>query len=151
MSGSKATIMTAKEKKKQAALRKEEVRKGLERAAQDWHKGKFKSLLECSRVHGVNYWTLHKGIVKNGGEFKGSGKFSTILSREEEQLVVDHVLYVEKIGYGESLHTVRKLVHEVLLAAKIANPNQITGLENVNQMPSCSWVQRFCQRQQLSL
>ena len=151
VSYSKTVKMTAKGKKEKKAQEKAEVRNKLERAAKDWMSGKFKSLAECSKVHGVNYRTLHKGIVKNGGEFKGSGQFSTILSGDEEKLVMDHVLYVEKIGYGESLHTLRILVHELLIAAKNVNPNRITGLEAVNQMPTRSWVNRFCERQQLSL
>ena len=109
---SKTVKMTAKGKKEKKAQEKAEVRNKLERATKDWISGKFKSLAECSKVHGVNYRTLHKGIVKNGGKFKGSGQFSTILSGDEEKLVMDHVLYVEKIGYGESLYTLRLLVYD---------------------------------------
>ena len=89
----------------------EEKCKKLELAAKDWMNGKFRSVREYARVHNVAYRTLHKGIVTNAGLFKGSGKFSTILSREEEMLVTEHVLYMEKIGYGLSITSVRLLVH----------------------------------------
>ena len=109
------------------------------------------SVQECARVHHVPHRTLHKGIVTNAGLFKGSGKFSTILSREEEMLVKEHVLYMEKIGYGLSLTSLGVLVHDLLMGALRAKPNRITGLEICNQMPSKSWANRFCDRHNLSL
>ena len=105
--------------------------------------GKFKSVRECAMIHNVPYRTLHKGIVNNAGLFKGSGKFSTILSREEEMLVKEHVLYMEKIGYGLLITSVRLLVHDLLMGALRANPNRVTGLETCKQMPSIFWVTRF--------
>ena len=100
--------------------------------------GKFRSVRECTRVHNVAYRTLHKGIVTNGGLFKGSGKFSTILSREEEMLVKEHVLYMEKIGYGLSITSLRLLVHDLVMGALRVHPNRITGLETCNQMQTTS-------------
>ena len=60
------------------------------------------------------YRTLHKGIVTNAGLFKGSGTFSYILSREEEMLVKEHVLYGKKIRYGLSIRSLRLLVQRGL-------------------------------------
>ena len=124
--------ISRKEKKLNLAKEKEEKNKKLELAARDWMNGKFKSVRECARVHHVPHRTLHKGIVTNAGLFKGSGKFSTILSREEEMLVKEHVLYMEKIGYGLSLTSLRVLVHDLLMGALRAKPNRITGLKICN-------------------
>ena len=89
-----------KEKKLKLVKEKEDKCKQLELAAKDWMNGKFRSVRECARVHNVAYRTLHKGIVINAGMFKGSGKFSTILSREEEMLVKVYLYNMEKIEYG---------------------------------------------------
>ena len=140
-----------KEKKLKLVKEKEDKWKQLELAAKDGMNGKFRSVRECARVHNVAYRTLHKGIVTNAGLFKGSGKFSTILSREEEMLVKEHFLYMAKIGYGLLITSVRHLVHDLLMGALQANPNRVTGLETCNQMPSISWVTRFCDRHELSL
>ena len=69
-------------------------------AANDYYQLKFSSLRKAAIAHGVKYITLYNGIVHCGGEFQGSGKFSTRLTPEEEQKIVDHVKWWATIGYG---------------------------------------------------
>ena len=69
-------------------------------AANDYYQLKFSSLRKAAIAHGVKYTTLYNGIVHHGGEFQGSGKFSTRLTPEEEQKIVDHVKWRAAIGYG---------------------------------------------------
>ena len=54
-------------------------------ATNDYYQLKFSSLRKAAIAHGVKCTTLYNGIVHCGGEFQGSGKFSTWLTPEEEQ------------------------------------------------------------------
>ena len=94
---------------------------------------------------------LHEGIVKRGGEFRGSGHTSLVLEQHEEEMIVTHVKHMAKIGYGASWNTLRLLLQEILLSLKSANANRITGLEDKGQLPSISWVRRFAARNNLVL
>ena len=78
-----------------------------------------------------------------------STKFSTRLTPEEEQKIVDHVKWWAAIGYGVKWSMLQLLLHEILLAVTKVNPEQKTGLENYGQLPSMSWVRRFAERHDL--
>ena len=86
---------------------------------------------------------LHEGVVKRGGEFRGSGHTSLVLEQHEEEMIVTHVKHMAKIGYGASWNTLRLLLQEILLSLKSENTNRITGLEDKGQLCSISWVRRF--------
>jgi hypothetical protein len=143
--------LSSKKKKEAKQLVKEGHRLRLIAAAKDWKLLKFPSVTECAKAHGVNPRTLHYGITLNDGQFAGSGKKACILTKEEELMVANHCRYVEKIGYGENLHSVRLLVQELLTRVKAARPDRITGLEDQQHLPSHSWVNRFCERNGLTL
>ena len=120
-------------------------------AAKDWARGKFSSVAACARAHGVDRRILHEGVVKRGGEFRGSGQTSSVLENHEEEMIVRHVKHMAEIGYGASWITLKKLIQEILLSLKSANPNRITGLEDQGQLPSQSWVRRFAAQNNLVL
>ena len=88
-------------------------------------------------------------MVKNGGEFQGSGKFTDRLSPEEEKKVTDHVKWRASISYGVDWPMLRLLLQEVLVAVTRSNPERITGLEEKGQLPDISYVRRFAECHQL--
>ena len=130
---------------------KKEKREKYTPAVKDWAKGLFPSVAACARAHGVDRRILHEGVVKRGGEFRGSGHTSLVLEQHEEKMIVTHVKHMAKIGYGASWNTLRQLLQEILLSLKSANSNRITGLEEKGQLPSISWVRRFAARNNLVL
>ena len=94
---------------------------------------------------------LYTGIVKRNGEFPGSGKFTTVLSPEEEKKVYNLIVHISEIGFGPSWLTLRLLLQEVLISLKAVNPSRITSFESTGQMPSIPFVRRFASRHSLSL
>ena len=52
-----------------------------------------------------------------------------VFTAEEEKMVVSHVMYKASIGYGDSWNTLWLLLQQVLTKITIANPQQVTGLE----------------------
>ena len=138
-------------KKKRMAMEKEERQERFRAAAAGWGTGQFPSLSACAKSFGVDVTILHRGIVETGGLFPGRGKFSTILQKNEEEMVRNHVRLMATIGYGVTLEGLRCLLQEVLLSLVAANPSRKTGLEDRNQLPHPSYVQRFVKRNGLSL
>lgn len=61
----------------QARAKQQDKQQRLRSAAADFLGGKFSSLHQAAVTYGVEYSTLHKGLMKNGGEFKGSRHFSS--------------------------------------------------------------------------
>ena len=138
-------------KKKRMAMEKEKRQECFRAAAAGWGTGQFPSLSACAKSFGVDVSILHRGIVETGGLFPGRGKFSTILQKNEEEMVKNHVRLMATIGYGVTLEGMRCLLQEVLLSLVAANPSRKTGLEDRNQLPHPSYVQRFVKRNGLSL
>ena len=52
---------------------------------------------ECAKYNGVNYKTLHCGLIREG-EFQGRGRKLLVLTPDEEDLVLKHVVYKASIG-----------------------------------------------------
>ena len=77
--------MSSKEKKEQLLMVKEQKKVKLEQAARSFHAGEHANLRQAALSYGVNYNTLYHGIVKRGGEFRGSGNFTSRLTRDEEK------------------------------------------------------------------
>ena len=101
-------------------------------------RGLFPSVGACARAYGVDSRILHEGVVKRGGEFRGSGHTSLVLEQHEEEIIVTHVIHMAKIGNGASWNTLRQLLQEILLSLKSANSNRIIGLEDKGQLPNIS-------------
>ena len=131
--------------------KKKEKRERYKEAAKGWRTGQYPTLSSCAKSFGVELKPLYQGIIKTGGVFPGRGKYSKVLKREEEERLINHVQYVASIGYGLSWLGLRLLIQEVLLSIKEASPSRITGLENVAQLPSISWVRRLAEHHDLSL
>ena len=112
--------------------------------------GKFKSLLKCARFYKVSYTTLYK-LVESNGEFRGSGRHSTVLTPEEEELIVNHVKWRGSVGCGITWKGLQKLIQEILIGAKQSNPDRITGYETQGQMPNLYMVRRLAERFNLRL
>ena len=130
---------------------KKNWRSGLQSAVLDWSNGKFLNVRKCAKFHGIKYMTLYGHLSYRQGQIEGRGRKLSVLTPEEEQRVVQHILYWAAIGYGESWKTVRRLLQQVLIEIKAANPQRVTGLEKQGQLPSTSWVSRFSQRHNLVL
>ena len=113
--------------------------------------GKYKNINQAAKDYDIKYKTLWKGMVKRGGEFPGSGTFSSRLSPEEEKKVVNFAKMRASIGYGVDWEMLRLVLQEVLQAVKKSNPERITGLEECGQLPPKSWVRRFAERHNLVL
>lgn len=93
---------SAKQKK---ALKNEErmaKKEALEKAAAGVLDGTFKSIQSAANFHNVPYTTLYDGLKNHGGtDFQGAkGGISKVMTPEEEQLIVDHVIRKASIGYG---------------------------------------------------
>ena len=141
--------MKVKVKKKTPQEIKVENRAKFKLAAADLLAGKFKNVRQAALAYNISYTSLWYGMVKNGGEFQGSGKFTDRLSPEEEKKVTDHVKWRASIGYGVDWQMLRLLLQEVLVAVTRSNPERITGLEEKGQLPDISYVRRFAERHQL--
>ena len=63
--------------------------------------------------------------------------------------VVDHVKWRASIGHGLDWHMLRLLLQELFTALKLANPARVTGLEDVGQLPTLTWIRRFAERHNL--
>ena len=71
------------------------------------------------------------------------------MTLQEEMKVVDHVKWRASIGHGLDWHMLGLLLQELFLALKLANPARVTGLEDVGQLPSSTWIRRFAERHNL--
>ena len=123
----------------------------MEQAARSFYAGEHANLRQTALSYGVNYNTLYHGIVKRGGEFRGSGNFTSRLTRDEEKKIKDHVIWRAQIGYGVDWEMLSLLIQEVLLSVTKSNPERVTGLEDANQLPNLSYVCRFAERHGLVL
>ena len=63
--------------------------------------------------------------------------------------VVDHVKWRASIGHGLDWHMLGLLLQELFKALKLANPARVTGLEDVGQLPTLTWIRRFAERHNL--
>ena len=99
--------ITLENKKKRE---KNEKRAKYTAGAKDWARGLFPSVAACARAHGVDSRILHEGVVKRGGEFRGSWHTSLVLEQHEEEMIVTHVKHMAKIGNGASWNTLRQLL-----------------------------------------
>ena len=59
----------------------------------------------CAKAHGVAKFTLSMWIAHRGGSFEGSGRIVSVMTKQEEDMVAQHVCYKADIGYGESYKT----------------------------------------------
>ena len=115
---------------------KEQKLKSLRSAVADYKAGKFPSIRKAAAEYGVPYTTLKEGIQKNGGDFIGSGRYSSRLSDAEEKKVLDHVKWRASVGYGVDWNMLTLVLQEIFLAVKHSNPERQTGLEDCGHLPN---------------
>ena len=113
--------------------------------------GSFKSIRECSKFYNLFHVTLSRMVKSGAAKYKGSGKFSCVLTSEEEKLIIDHVVWRQEVGCGLSFEQLGLLLQEVFLGLKEANPDRLTGFEKTNHLPYPNWVRRFAERHSIVL
>ena len=111
---------------------------------------KFKSIRKCAQFFDLPKSTLQRLVNSDSSEFKGSGKFSSVLTPEEEKQIIDHVVWRQEVGCGLSFEQLGLLLQEVFLGVKEANPSRLTGFEDSNHLPYLNWVRRFSKRHSIS-
>ena len=144
------TYMTKSRLKSKCVLDKKKRKDQFHKAKQSFLNGKFKSLNRCAKFYKVPYSTLHN-IVHKDVEFCGSGKVSSVLTPEEEQLVIKHIKWRASVGCGLTWTGLQKLIQEILTAAKVSNSERVTGYENQGHMPNMNMVRRLADRHNLTL
>ena len=90
-------------------------------------------VLSSTKFHTQLYTTL----------FCRSGKVSSVLTPEEEQLVIKHIKWRASVGCGLTWTGLQQLIQEVLTAAKVSNSERVTGYENQGHMPNMNMVRRL--------
>ena len=101
-------------------------------------------------AYDLNYSTLYRGVQAGGFQGHG-GRRSEALTLQEEQKIIDHILWKKSIGYGVNFEMLQLLLQEVLVAVMNANPLRLTGHEGAGQMPGKSWVRMFAKRHHIVL
>ena len=112
---------------------------------------KFLTIRGCAKFYNISSSTLHRLIKSGFSDYKGSGKFSSVLSHEEESRIIAHVTWRQEIGCGLSFEQLGLLLQEVFLGLKEANSSRMTGFETSNQLPHTNWVRRFAERHSICL
>ena len=112
---------------------------------------KFLTIRGCAKFYNISSSTLHRLIKSGFSYYKGSGKFSSVLSHEEESRIIAHVTWRQEIGCGLSFEQLGLLLQEVFLGLKEANSSRMTGFETSNQLPHTNWVRRFAERHSICL
>ena len=87
-----ALISKEKKKKKLSAKKLKEIKaenkknrtRNLKKAQNYYLAGKFSSVRKAADHHNVSYTTLHNGLVSGEDNYSGSGRFSKIITVDEE-------------------------------------------------------------------
>ena len=135
-----------KKKKETLKLKKAQVQKAFE----NYNRGKFKSLRSCAAFYKIPKSTLYD-IVVTGSEFTGQGRKLRCLNEEEEMKIVEHVKWRASVGCGLEWRQLQAIIQEVLLGIKESSPDRITGYEKCGQLPNISYCRRLALRHNLSL
>ena len=150
VSAAPKTYMT-QQRKREAKAQKIQARKQLyETACQQYQQGQFKSIFEASKHFRLPYSSLHKYLVF-GDSFIGKGRKSQVLTIEEEQKIVAHVIYRQKIGCGMTFLQLQLLVQEVLVAVTAANPARSSPYGDKGHFPDRFFARRLATRNNLTL
>ena len=149
-SSKKRKRMSKKEKKEEKQRENEERRKQYEVALQDYQSNPEMSFYGCAKKHKVNKTSLIK-YVKFGESFKGRGKSLTVLNKDEEKKICEHIIQLLKLGYSLTFFELRNLIQEALIKLCQANPDRTSPWEEVNHFPEGNFVYSFAARNDLVL
>ena len=64
---------------------------------------------------------------------------------------MNHVKWRASVGCGLTWIGLQKLIQEILIGAKLSNPNRTTGYEEQGHMPNINMVRRLADRHNLTL
>ena len=139
-------------KKRKVEAKKKEIddkKLAYKKACDEYQQGKFKSIREASKHYNLSYSCLHRYLV-HGDEFGGQGRKSQVLTEEEEQKIVDHVIYRQKIGCGMTYYQLQLLIQEVLVAVT-SNPLRTSPYADKGHFPHIGFARRLADRNNLTL
>ena len=135
-SSSKKRKRTSKmEKKEEKQKENKDRRKQYEVALQDYHSNPGMSFYGCAKKHKVNKTSLIK-YAKSGESFKGrGGKCLTVLYKDEEKKICEHIIHLLKLGYSLTFFELRNLIQEALIKLCQANPDRTSPWVEENHFP----------------
>ena len=112
---------TKKERNKNRTLRREIQ---YERAVADFNSGNCKSIYDAAKKHQVNANTLRKILSDPNGKFTGKGKVLTILTLDEEKIIIDRA--ISRVEGGETLdyRKIGELLLEEFNIIQVNQPNR---------------------------
>ena len=146
----KAKTTSKRKRKKEIQDGKEERSKQYDAALQDYENNPGISFWACAKKHKVNNNTLKK-LFESGNRFKGSGKELTVLTKEEEKKLCEHIVHLLKLGYSLTFPELRCLIQEALIRLCQANPDRTSPWEEENHLPTGNFVYAFAARHNLVL
>ena len=148
-SKTKRTKSRSRWKRRQEIQNETEKRsKQYEEAVNDYQSNPGMSFNACAKKHKVNNHTLKK-LLDSGEAFKGSGRVLTVLHKEEEKKISDHIVQRLKLGYSLTFYELRYLIQEALIKLCQANPDRTSPWEN--HFPHDNFVHNFAERNNLVL
>ena len=147
----RAQYMTKSRKLAAKNLNKKEKCEKFRLAFKAMQEKKFLTVRGCAKFYNVPSSTLHRLIKSGFSDYKGSRKYSSVLSQEEEASIIAHVTWRQEIGCGLSFEQLGLLLQEVFIGLKEANSSRMTGFETSNQLPHTNWVRRFAERNSICL
>ena len=144
-------VYMTKKRKMEAKVHEVQDKKLLyQKASDEYLSGKFNSIHEASKHYGLVYSCLHRYLV-HGDSFNGKGRKSQVLTAEEEQKIVNHVIYRQQIGCGMTFPQLQLLIQEVLVAVIAANPDRTSPYAANGHYPNRFFTRRFAERYNLTL
>ena len=150
-SSKKRKRTSKKEKKEERQKENEDRRKQYEVALQDYHSNPGMSFYGCAKKHKVNKTSLIK-YAKSGESFKGrGGKCLTVLYKDEEKKICEHIIHLLKLGYSLTFFELRNLIQEALIKLCQANPDRTSPWVEENHFPHDNFVYNFAARNDLVL
>ena len=142
--------MTKKKKKLAKKKKKEDRKHAYQKACVEYQQGKFETIYEASKHYGLSYTSLHRYLV-DGDTPSGGGRKSNVLTEEEEQKIVDHVIYRQKIGCGMTYLQLQLVIQEVLVSVISSNPERSSPYADNGHFPNRYFVRNLAARYNLTL
>ena len=142
--------MTKQRKREAKGKTIQDKQQAYQKACQEYQQGKFDTIYEASKHYDLSYTSLHRYLVY-GDTYTGKGRKSQVLTPEEEQKVVDHVIYRQKIGCGMTYLQLQLLIQEVLVAMVSSNPDRSSPYADKGHFPNVFFARKLAARNNLTL
>lgn len=123
--------------KKRAITTEDESR--LAKAKEEFQAGKFKSIKAAAVSHNVKYFTLRHRILGLAVPHKEAHVNQQLLTKAEEQTLVEWIQYLALTGHPLNKCTIRPKVQAILQAKN----SKFHGIE---KYPSKNWIRKFMRR-----